>query len=326
MVEWFLDADRALTVFDQLQSEEGTRYHGKYNQNVVRLVNGGADTEIPDNFRWYDLDALRHFCDTNNVLNTDSRSVLSCMDWGLLAGEIQPFSDHAPGTWGDMLRRSYEAVEQGCESKTEDLFAWLARLRVRCALRYEVLPIPELRNWVIERDRICEREREYGFMARQFRVTALRREVGGWDQPLIDSDGIGRIVLVTQERAGLVHFLVKASFEIGFLEGVQLSASMMTAPGALPDSGDPVATELLRRIDSADGAITLASCRQSEEGGRFYRDENDYAIVRLDTEVSLPESDFYRWLTLGQIRKMIEVPGAFSMELRGVLVLLFRWL
>ncbi len=327
MVEWFLDPKRAHTVFDELQSEEGTRYFGKYNQNIVRAVPRDTEVEIPGNFRWYGLDALRQFCCASNVLNTDSRSVLSCMSWALLSGDAGPFTGHAAGSWGAALRRSYEAVEQGCERQTAELFGWLARLRVRCALRTQVLPIAQLRNWVIEPDRIRERERVQGFSARQFRVNALHREVSGWDQPLIDSDGVGHIVLACQERAGVLHFLLKASCEIGFLEGVQLSATVMAAPGARTDPGDdPIEQEVLGRSESGDGVRMIASCRQSEEGGRFYRDENDYLVLLLDPAISLPASDFYRWLTLGQIRKMIEVPGTFSMELRGVLVLLLRWL
>jgi oxidase EvaA len=188
------------------------------------------------------------------------------------------------------------------------------------------MPIAALSNWVIEKDRIRERVREQGFMARHFRVTALGREVKNWDQPLIDSDGIGRIVLVCQERKGLLHFLVKARCEIGFLEGVQLSASVMIEPGLDTHLCDSVEDELLKRAKDGDGASVIASCRQSEEGGRFFQDENDYSIVMLDPSVSLTESHLHRWATLGELKQMINVPGALSMELRGIMAMLLRWL
>jgi oxidase EvaA len=326
MVEWFLDASRARTIFDELQSEEGSRYHGKYNQNVVRELAPGERPDAPDNFRWYGIEALRRLSLADNVLNTDARSVLACLDWRYLAEGGRPFGVHAPGSFGASLQRSFEAVEHGCERSVADLFAWLTRLRVRCALRAQVIPISALGNWVIGKDRISERVPELGFCARQFRVVALGREVSSWDQPLIQSSGRGCIALACQERFGVLHFLMKASSEIGFLEGVQLSATIVAPPGSAPSSSDPVEAELLARIESGEGVERMASCRQSEEGGRFYRDENDYSVLRVDPAVALPESDSYRWFSLGQIKHMMAVPGTFSMELRGVLALLLRWL
>ena len=38
--------------------------------------------------------------------------------------------------------------------------------------------------------------------------------------------------LVLQQRGGLLHILAKASYEIGYQEGVQLSSSIAIAPGS----------------------------------------------------------------------------------------------
>ena len=47
----------------------------------------GRELELPATFRWYDLDAIRAFATTSNVLNTDARSVLAGLDWNLLADD-----------------------------------------------------------------------------------------------------------------------------------------------------------------------------------------------------------------------------------------------
>jgi oxidase EvaA len=193
-------------------------------------------------------------------------------------------------------------------------------------VRHAVLPLAALRNWVVEPDAIREREREHGFCARQFAVHAAGREVAAWDQPLIDSDGVGRLVLALQERGGWLRLLVKASHEIGFLEGVQCAASLSIAPGTAPRADDRVESALLEVLADGRRSFRLAACRQSEEGGRFHRDENDYEIALLDPAVRLPESPLYRWLTLAQVRRLIAVPGTFSMEFRGVLALLLAQL
>jgi hypothetical protein len=120
--------------------------------------------------------------------------------------------------------------------------------------------------------------------------------------------------------------LVKASHEIGFLEGVQCAASVTIAPGASAREGDPVEAALLELLEDGRRSLVLARCPQSEEGGRFHQDENEYQIVLLDPAAGIPESPLYRWLTLRQVRRLIPVPGTFSMEFRGVLALLLNYL
>jgi oxidase EvaA len=143
---------------------------------------------------------------------------------------------------------------------------------------------------------------------------------------LIASSGPGRLSLVFQERDGVLRVLAQASYEIGFLEGAQLSTSICIPPGSPVRHDDPIEEALVGLIAEGKRAFLLHRCRQSEEGGRFYQEENDYEIVWLDPSVQLPSSDDYRWMTLGQIRDLIRIPGIFSIEFRGVLALLLSYL
>lgn len=239
-VEWFLEPGRGEAIYEAPQSEEATRYHGKYNRNSVVRVPRGAAVESSPAYRWYGLDAIRRLVASNNTLNTDARSVLACMDWDVLTGRGEPFAGHSQGSFGADLHASYTATEEDAEQSDADVLTWLMTARVHCGLRTRIIPLHDLRNWVVEADCIRERERELGFRARQFRVVARHREVGHWDQPLIDSDGVGRVVLVCQKRRGVLHVLVKASREIGYFEGVQLTASVVVPPGEAGFGDDPV--------------------------------------------------------------------------------------
>lgn len=326
MVELFTEPDRAETVYDELQSEEATRYHGKYNRNVVLRVPTDCDVDAPSTFRWYNIDAIRQFAITSNILNTDARSVLSCMGWDALVGADGPFAGHPQGSFGAELRNSYDASEDTAEQSTMDLLHWLASLRVRCGLRTRIIDLKDLQNWVVEKDCIREREVEHGFSARQYRVTAIGREVKSWDQPLILSNSVGRVMLVGQVRKGVLHFMVKANQEVGFLEGIQLSASVIISPGETCRTEDRTERVLIDHVADGNKTTVLNHCRQSEEGGRFYKEENDYEIVLLDPDAQLPDSDFYRWVTLSQIRRLIQIPGVISIEFRGVLALLLAYI
>jgi oxidase EvaA len=323
-IDYFLEPSAEDIVLDQLQSEEGTRYLAKYNRNIVHRVCDGVP--VPHGFRWYDLAAIRRFVLSSNILNTDARSVLSSVNWDALAGEAGAFGHHPAGSIGAELRASYTARPGELAAPVVETLRWLARLRAAAGLRTQILPIRELRNWVVEPDSIREVQVEQGFRARQFRVVALNREVSGWDQPLIDSAGIGRLTLVLQQRGGILRLLSKASYEIGYQEGVQLSASITRAPGAAAGGSDPVEDTLAQVIADGSRVILQHRCRQSEEGGRFYQDENDYEVVVIDAGVELPDSDGYRWLTLAEVRELMRHSGVFSMEFRGVLALLLAYL
>ena len=323
-IDFFLEPDRQTVLFDCLQSEEATRYLGKYNQNIVVRVSGGLPA--PDGFRWYDLSAIRQFAVSSNVLNTDARSVLSCLDWTLLAGPAGPFSGHPQGSFGAALKDSFNSRAHDADSSNTDVLSWLARLRAHAGHHAQVVPIPQLKNWLVQRESIREIDHCHGFEVRQFRVVATGREVKSWDQPLITSTAAGRLALVFQKRGTVLQVLVKASYEIGFLEGVQLSASISIPPGSAARDDDPVERVLIDLIADGTRATLVDQCRQSEEGGRFYREENDYELVWLDPSVVLPVTNDYRWLTLHQVRELIRIPGVFSIEFRGVLALLLTYL
>ncbi len=326
-LEWFTAKD-APVLYDALQSEEATRYYGKYNRNVV--VDASApgelgELDLPAQFRWYGIDDLRDLVLQSNVVNTDARSVLAGLDWRWLAADGAPFAGHPDGSLGARLRQSWTAGPATDDVDDAGVLAWLQRLRVRASVRHTVLPLDALEGWVVGDDTISERERRHGFCVRQFAVHAGGREVAAWDQPLIDSDGVGRIVLAFQERAGVLRVLVRASHEIGFLEGVQVSASLLARPGADASADDAFDADLRALLADQDRCRVLHRCRQSEEGGRFWRDENDYELVELDAAIDLPADPTRRWLTLAQIRRLIDVPGTFSMEFRGALALLLHW-
>jgi oxidase EvaA len=326
MIGWFLKKNLSGIVYDELQSEEATRYYGKYNRNLVVQID--FDTEVEDNetFRWFDMDHIRSFVITDNVLNTDARSVISCMNWELLVEDNLPFDEHPVGSFGKALQGSYNANTDSTICTAFDLMRWLTKLRVQCGLRTHIKHLNEIRNWVVENACIRELKNQMGFEARQYLIKATGREVATWDQPLINSHGIGRLTLVCQEKNRILHFLVKASHEIGFLEGIQISSSISIPPGGNIESEKNVERFLLEIIDSKENVKIIQKCRQSEEGGRFYNDENDYEIVLLDPAIVVPENDLYRWTTLSQLRELIKISSILSIEMRGVMALLLAYI
>ncbi len=326
MIDWFLKKKLSGIVYDELQSEEATRYYGKYNRNLVVQVDFDTEIEEPENFRWFNMESIRSFAITDNILNTDARSILSCVDWDLLVSEKLPFEGHPAGGFGTALQKSYGATADNSTHSVSDLLWWLTKHRVHCGLRTQTIRLDETRNWIVKSDRIREIEERLGFQVCQFSVKAANREVPSWDQPLIVSNTTGRLTLVSQEKNGLLQFLVKASHEVGFLEGVQIGPAISIPPGWNANSVNEVEQFLLKTIESDNGVKIIQQCRQSEEGGRFHQDENYYEIVLFNPSINVPESDLYRWTTLSQLRELVKIPGILTIEMRGVMALLLAYI
>jgi oxidase EvaA len=75
-------------ISDSLQSEEGTRFFGKLNRNILVLDD---HVEVQDDqHRWVPFDVLRQLLTEDFMVNTDARSVLCTTDWVRLADRL-PF-------------------------------------------------------------------------------------------------------------------------------------------------------------------------------------------------------------------------------------------
>jgi oxidase EvaA len=146
-----------------------------------------------------------------------------------------------------------------------------------------------------------------GVRVRQIRVSVRGREVPAWDQPILDSSGEGKVILACGRIDGVLHFLFRARPEPGLHNRVELTPTVVVEPGSHEDS-------------HVRGTV-VAEVRQSEEGGRFYRDTNLYQIVDVGDAF-----DAEHWLTLADVRQLLDEPGWLTNEARSALSLLLPWL
>jgi oxidase EvaA len=294
-LERFLQPHAALS--SSLQSEQGTRFLGKYNRNTVVAANGVAETAA---LRWFPAPDLREALLLDFEVNTDARSVLASGPWELLAPEGTPFARwRGQGGIGEDLLRSFEADEP-----LGSVAGHLDRLRAAAETEVSTVELSDLSGWEVTDQAILGRD----FSVRQFAVTTSEREVASWDQPLVASAAEGRAVLLCREHEGVLRFLFRARPEIGFRERLQFGPTFQDGPPAppIPDEG---------RV--------LLSTLHSEEGGRFYRCVHRYTIRRLEGDA--PGDGDVVAMTLGQVRRLIRRPGFFTNEARTLVSMLLSY-
>ena len=283
----FIDAfprGAANALYDVEQSEQGTRFLGKRNRNV--LAAAARDVPLPRTHRWMHVDEVLELTRHEFTVNTDARSVLVCAPWRSLTGRA-PFSRFRRGFGAELM------VSAHWSSRS------LERVKASIAAARAAAPEPI----IVPIDDVPQN----GVRVRQIRVSVRGREVPSWDQPILDSSGEGKVILACGRIDGVLHFLFRARPEPGLPNRVELTPTVVVEPGSDTDA----------RIDGT----VVAEVRQSEEGGRFYRDTNLYQIVDVGEA-----DDAEHWLTLADVRQLLDEPGWLTNEARSALSLLLPWL
>jgi oxidase EvaA len=324
-LEHFLPGRDTTILAESLQSEQGSRFLGKYNRNVLASV--AAPERPPDSpeFRWFPLDEVLSLSVQNFRMNTDARSVLASAPWRLLVTGRTPFSRWRDrrGT-GEAFLRSFEAPEKGSVLSTAEIIGRLERLRSTAEFTQSVVGLTDLSGWEITDTVIQPIERKL-FAIRQFEIESSEREVSHWDQPLVASTAVGHVVLLCQEHAGTLHFLFKAHAEIGFQEKFQYGPTIQRLSDERPiepglEEQDSFLEQMLVRTE------TLASSLQSDEGGRFFRSVSRYEIRQLPPDEKIELKANLSWITLKQVGELIRRQGFFSNEARSLVSMLLAYL
>ena len=76
-LDYFLNVKPDKIIFDQLQSEQGARFYNKRNRNIIILIDETEEIDIKDNFRFLTINQISNLILQNNLVNMDTRSVLS---------------------------------------------------------------------------------------------------------------------------------------------------------------------------------------------------------------------------------------------------------
>jgi len=304
----YFTPDGGGVIYDLRQSEQGTRFYEKLNRNVLAQANG--DFTPPPSHRWYPVDDVLELLNTDYLVNTDARSVLVCSPWEVLLGR-RPFSKYPDG-FGAELMDSYRTASM--HKGYGDLVDELRSMR-DLTKSPDVVELGDLDGWRIAEDGVEPVSDAGGpYRVRQIKVHAQGREVPRWDQPIIDSVSEGKVVLVCGRINGVLHFLFRASREPGLVNKVELTPTVVVEPGASEESIPP---------DFMNGVVR-AKCLQSEEGGRFYKDSNLYCIIDAGDACKAPHGHY--WLTLLDIRRLLDGEGWLTNEARSALSLLLPFM
>ena len=314
---YFTEVPDERLLVDQLQTEQGSRFLKKRNRNLIVDVADDHEVAVLEGFCWLTLGEIKKLQWLENLVNMDARSVISCI----------PYFDREHGAADLSEARALEGFEKalldslwvgdsGTLHSLKALLAWLTKMKARYQLRVQSIPLSEVKNWSIGESEIAHESGAH-FSVIAVAVEAGKREVARWTQPLLRDPAPGLHGFITQQHAGLLHFLVQAKVEPGNLDAVDLAPTVSRSnieqyrenPGDVPF--------LDRFFDPRPDEIRY-SVLQSEEGGRFYQLENRNMILELDAGIALDLPEHFIWMSLGQLLEFLKL-GHLSVDARTLL-------
>ena len=147
------------------------------------------------------------------------------------------------------------------------------------------------------------------------------REVTSWTQPLVKSVQEGLIAFVIKKINGVYHFLVQAKMEPGNFDIIELAPTVQCLTGNYRKGQNEYEVEFIDYVLNPEKykAKVHYSTFQSEEGGRFYQEQNKNMIIEVfdDFEINVP--DKYNWMTLNQIKTFIKFNNYLNIQARSLL-------
>jgi oxidase EvaA len=317
-LEYFAQPRRGRVLVDVLQSEQGSWFYRKRNRNMVVEV----DEDVPahEDFCWLTIGQLRELLAEDDVLNMDTRAVISCIRFAEPGPEPEPDADLGNGEFTGALRRS---VGAGAASALDmgSVLSWFTENKTRHQLKTRLTPLAGVEHWHRSDDAIARDDGRF-FRVVAVAVEASNREVTRWTQPLVAPNSEGIVAFLVRPIKGVLHVLAHARVEPGYLDTVELAPTVQSAAENYRHAPASARPPFLDYVLRADRAAIRYDAYQSEEGGRFYHARNRYMIIEADDDIAAEVPPDYLWLTLRQLGSLLAHPHYLNIEARSLVACL----
>ena len=318
-LDYFIKASKNQIVLDQLQSEQGARFLSKRNRNIIIKIE--EDIIVEDNFIWLTLGQIKELMKIDNLVNMDTRTVISGISYGNFTKKEFEFIkiinlNIAENSLSRKFLISTLVINNSLHSNVE-LISWITQKKFNHQLEIKLVSLASLKEWLIGNNSIEHSEKKY-FKVIGVEVLIENREVTNWTQPMIEPVQTGLCAFVCKEINGILHLAVQAKLECGNYDIIELAPTVQCLTDNYKNSINGKLPFLDFVLNSTKDQIVYDSL-QSEEGGRFYREENRNMIVIAGKEINLKLPKDYIWMTLNQLQTFVTYNNYLNIQARNLL-------
>lgn len=314
-LEYFQNVKPGQVLLDQLQSEQGARFLKKRNRNMIIMVD--EDVPVYDDFVWLTLEQIKKLMTHNNLVNMDTRTVISGIPFDTAATVSLPIllKDRLlQNTFENEMILSAIDTSNALHS-FDEILNWLTALKCQYDLELKPVSLFEIDDWVVYDDFIGHAENRY-FKVIATEVEISNREVMKWSQPLVEPLQQGITAFVTKNINGVAHFLVQAKLECGNFDVLEMAPTVQCITGSYGYTSD---VPFLNYVLNVNQEQIRYDTLQSEEGGRFFHEQNRNMIIEADVSFSEDVPENYIWVTLNQLNTFLKFNNYLNIQARSLL-------
>jgi len=318
-LEYFTGEKSVTPLVDQLQSEQGARFLRKRNRNMIVELDAGESITPHEDFIWLTLWQIKHLMGHDNIVNMDTRTALS----GIGFGSYRRDELHGLFALSTKPRASYFFLESALNGEFSlrnfrEILSWITRQKSTYELSVDRISLKDIRPWTYKKGRIARDDGKF-FSVIGVNVSIENREIANWHQPMIMPAQEGLVAFIIRSIEGVYHFLVQAKLEPGYLDTLELAPTVQCLTGNYRDGKNDYSVPYIDDVLSAPSHAILFDVMQSEEGGRFFREQNRNMIVEVGDDFSLDVASNYCWMTLNQLLRLIEFNNFLNISARSLI-------
>lgn len=309
-LEYFRNAKPHQIILDQLQSEQGARFLRKRNRNIIIKVDD--DVPVYEDFCWMTLAQVKELMSRDNLVNMDTRTVISGLDFTEFGADNSTLAKMSD--LGLSMMKSAQTKKGVLNMHA--IQSWLTNLKASYDLSVKTIPIKSLKDWELTDTEIVRPDKKY-FRVLGVKVSIDNREVKSWCQPLVQPMQQGLCAFIVKSINGVLHFLVQAKLECGNLDVFELAPTVQCLTGNIfNDAAKPVFTDY---VLNAQPYQVVFDTLQSEEGGRFYHEQNRNVLIMADDDFPEEIPATFQWMTLGQINDFLQYNNYLNIQARSLI-------
>ena len=305
---------------DQLQSEQGSRFLAKRNRNIITYVENFDSDEIPENFVWLTLSQIKGFCLQDNCVNMDLRTIVSCINYCDFIEGCESLSKLMPNSRNTDALKFYFDCYKSNDFERKILLSHLSTLKSEHSLFVSKIPISETDGWELVNGKLSHCDSLY-FNVIGVNISVMGREVKDWDQPLVAPCSVGENVLFIKKTADSLLCLVQFKLECGTKDIIEIAPTIQTSSQNKKSPVEQYLYDMYQSIMLEKTSIICATL-QSEEGGRFYREENKNIVLDVAGKDIALSSSYYMWISMGTLSDLLRYNNFVNIQLRSLLSLL----
>lgn len=301
-------------IVDQIQSEQSSRFFGKRNRNIIIIVDD--DIEVLDSHKWMTLGQIKQLMACDNLVNMDTRTVLSCIPFSLRDFSYKELSHIRSLFSQECFFNSIFFGNSGIE--INKIYQYINEVKMLEKSEVKLVDLYSLESWKRTEMSISSKRGTFKIVYCDIEIEG--REVRKWQQPLLEAIGQSIFGLIYCIEDNIMKFLIHTKSEVGCFDKIEIGPSVQLEPLDNPNSS---LVDALFSYNIEHGKGIEFSGLFSEEGGRFYQEQNRNIIMRIDKS-DLPEilPEGYFWADYQTLNILIQFNNCLNIQLRNLLSIL----